>query len=79
MPEEEPLNGYTIEFFKVVLFGCWSWRITTPDDRELAPLLTVGWADRGAAERAALRRCEVDAARVSVTALELRAKLGGDQ
>lgn len=71
----DDLSGYTIEFFRVLLFGTWSWRITTPDDRVLGPVLTPGWADRGTAERAALRRIEQDAARDELDGDELRRRV----
>ena len=66
------LADYDIHFFRIPLFGSWSWRITTPDGRTLGPVLTIGWADRSNAEEAALRRCELDSGRESVTASELR-------
>lgn len=66
---------YSVRFFRVVLFNVWSWRIDTPDGRELSPLLTFGWVDRTAAEEAALRRIEQDQDRDVLTAIELRARL----
>lgn len=74
----EPLDGYTIAFFKVMLFNTWSWRITTPDGRILGPSLGIGWAERARAEQEALKCCEQDASRdeLTLTAVELRTKLG---
>jgi hypothetical protein len=68
------LKDYKIEFYRVPLFGWWSFKITTPDKRELLPLFS-GYVDRTKAEEAALRRIEIDMSRSSVNGEELAQKV----
>lgn len=69
------LADYTVEFFRVPLFGTWTYRITAPDGRTLRPFPAFGFMERDAAERAALRQMKLDADRETMTAGELLAKL----
>lgn len=71
---ETDLSGYSVEFFRVPMFGSWSYAVTTPDNRTLRPLFGI-FSVKSSAEIAALRSIELDANRSSMNGAELAAKV----